>query len=316
MKCAVVAAFLAAALAAQSGYELSGEVPGEVEGAAVSIFGATTPFTESTMSDSKGRFRFRKLPAGTYTIAIFITGKGEARRTVEIGPASADSDGRVKVTVNPADFAPDDVARRESISTRELAISERARSEFAKARKSLGRRDVDDAVAHLTRAVELSPQFAAAWNTLGTIAYQGHEFERAEGFFRRALAEDPRSYEALVNLGGALVSENKPSEALGYNQRAVLERPADALANAQLGLTWFELGRLDPAEKYLDRARRIDPAHFSHPQLVLAEIHRQQGRPDQAAADLEDFLRHHPDWPQAEKIREAITELHANEARP
>jgi tetratricopeptide (TPR) repeat protein len=74
-------------------------------------------------------------------------------------------------------------------------------------------------------------------------------------------------------------------------------------------MTYFELGQYDSAVKYLERAREIDPAHFSHPQLFLAEIHLRRGEKREAASVLEDFLQHHPDYPQAEKMRQNIVEL-------
>ena len=305
---------VAVSVAAQPTFELCGEIPVSAGSASVSIFGATNPFTESTLTDSDGRFQFRKLTPGAYTLSVFVPGRGEARRTVEIGPGTADSSGRVNLTLNlsPADFAFDDVSRQNSVSARELAVSGRARHEWDEAHKKLARRDVDGAVEHLERAVEISPDFAEAWNTLGTIAYQRHAVARAETCFRRALDGNPGLFEALVNLGGALVSENKPTEALPYNQHAAEIRPTDALSNSQLGLTWYELGRLDLAEQYLERARDIDPAHFSHPQLVLCEIHQREHRSLDAAEDLEGFLQQHPDWPRAEQLRETIARLRAS----
>jgi regulator of sirC expression with transglutaminase-like and TPR domain len=68
-------------------------------------------------------------------------------------------------------------------------------------------------------------------------------------------------------------------------------------------------GNFDLAVKYLEIARRIDAAHFSHPQLVLAEIHLRRGENAAAADALEDFLKHHPDYPTADKIRENIAKL-------
>ena len=53
-------------------------------------------------------------------------------------------------------------------------------------------------------------------------------------------------------------------------------------------------------------ALEMDPAHFSHPQLFLAEIHLRRGDKQSAVADLESFLKHHPDWPQAAVMREKI----------
>jgi Tfp pilus assembly protein PilF len=300
----------AAAFAAEPVYELSGRVTPQVR-ATVALHGATRPFSTATLSDDSGRFTFKKLPAGTYTVAVFVAGRGEARQTVEVGPGAADSRRRVVLTlrISEEDFTAEPARRRHSVSARELAIPEKALRDYQDAQKDLATRDVDAAVKHLERAVALAPQFALAWNNLGTIAYQTRHFARAEECFREALKQDPSSFEPLVNLGGVLVTLHKLDEALEYNVQATLTRPNDALANAQLGMTYFELGQFDPAVKYLERARRIDSAHFSHPQLFLAEIHLRRGQKREAALVLEEFLQHHPDYPQAEKMRQSIVEL-------
>ena len=103
----------------------------------------------------------------------------------------------------------------------------------------------------------------------------------------------------------------KAEEALRFNLYAVLSRPNDALANAQLGMTYFAVGSLDLAEKYLVVARKLDPGHFSHPQLTLAEVYLRRKQYAQAAGELEDFLRRHPDWAGAAKMRDAIAGLRA-----
>lgn len=279
--------------------------------AAVSIYGATTPFTASTLAGPDGRFRFRKLLPGAYTVAVFMPGRGEARQTIDIGPSLADNKRRVRISLNleDAEFVQD--GRRHTVSARELAIPDSARREYQEAQKLLSRRDVPGATARLRRAVELAPQFVAAWNNLGTIAYQSRDYAAAEEHFRRALSEDPSAYEPLVNLGGALLSQGKSEEALRFNLYAVLSRPNDALANSQLGMTYFAVGNLDLAEKYLVIARRLDPGHFSHPQITLAEVYLRRKEYAKAAAELEDFVRRHPDWPAAPKMREAIAALHA-----
>jgi len=299
----------AAAFAGQPLYDLYGQVRPAGE-ASISLFGAITPFDVSTLSED-GRFHFRKLLPGTYTIVVFSPEHGEARRTVEVGPGTADSRLRVSAQL---DFAPGDftfvgpVRRRDTVSARDLAIPENALRDYEEARKALSRRDSASAVSHLERAVKAAPQFAAAWNELGTIAYQTQHFDRAEECFRQALDQDPRAYEPLVNLGGVEVTLHKTERALDYNIYAVLARPNDALANSQLGQAYFQAGNDDLALKYLEIARRLDPAHFSHPQLVMAEIHLRRNQRDAAAADLEDFLKFHPDWPKAAEMRRAIAQ--------
>ena len=109
-----------------------------------------------------------------------------------------------------------------------------------------------------------------------------------------------------MNLGGVLLNLERPREALGYNERAVVRRPNDALANSQLGLSYFNLNQIEPAEKYLKIAVELDPAHFSHPQLTLAEIYAQRGDRNSALDQLRDFLKRHPDSPEESAVRAKI----------
>jgi tetratricopeptide (TPR) repeat protein len=305
----LIAVLLAAsALAAEPVYELVGHI--QPQGvAAVSLFGATMPFRDAAISDSSGRFNFKKLEAGAYTVAVFLPDRGEARQTIEIGPGTADDRHRVSLNLELKDsdfvFA-DPVRRRHAVSARQLSIPDKALRDYQDAQKALGRHDTDSAVNSLEHAVEIAPQFSAAWNELGTIAYQTGRYDRAEQCFRQSLDQDPDAFEPLVNLGGVLVTLQRTDESIDYNIRAVLARPNDALANSQLGQSYFQANNYDLALKYLERARSLDPTHFSHPQLVMAEIHLRRGERSAAAADLEDFLKHHPDWPKADAMRKAI----------
>lgn len=288
--------------------------------ASVWLNGATTPFEDSTLAGDDGRFRFAQLPAGTYTLGAFVPGRGEMRQTIELGPSLADSKGRIELKVELRDElfeSRDSLSRGALVSARDLSIPELARREFEQARKKLSSRsrgdgpDVPGAITLLERAVEVAPQFAAAWNYLGTIAYQAHDYVRAEGCFRNALAADPTAFEPLVNLGGVLVNLQKLDEALPYNRHATLTRPGDALANSQLGMNYFYLGKLDLSQKYLTVAASLDPGHFSHPQLLLAEIYARRQERSAAADALAEFLRYHPDWPEAARIHERIALLRA-----
>jgi Tfp pilus assembly protein PilF len=301
---------VAVAAPSQVLYEVSGRILPEGK-ASVTLFGVTQPFTTSTFTDQSGRFTFKKLVAASYTLAVFQPGRGEARQTIDVGPSLADAHHRVQLTVTlrDADFDPTIERRRHAVSARELAIPARALRDYVDAHRDLEKRDVEAAEKHLEHAVEVAPRFANAWNTLGTIAYQTSRFPLAEKRFRQALKQDPTAYEPLVNLGGVLVTMHKLDEALEVNVHAAMTRPNDALANSQLGMTYFELGQFDSAVKYLERARQIDPGHFSHPQLFLAEIHLRRGQKRQAAGVLEDFLQHHPDYPRAEVMRRNIVEL-------
>ncbi len=292
-------------------YQIDGRFTPQ-EQARVLLHGVRTPLTRETRTSSPGRFRFKKVPAGSYTLVVIIQSYGEARRSIEVGPATAGKARSVTVVQDfkPSDFELEDYQRRRhSASVGDLQIPDKAKSEYLQAQKDLIKPDVDAAVKHLERAVALAPQFSAAWNNLGTIAYQRRESERAAECFRKALEADPESFEALVNLGGALLALRDYDGALDCNVHAVATRPDDALAQSQLGLSYFAVGNFDLAVKHLEAARRIDPGHFSMPQVTLAEIHLRRGENRAAADVLEELLKYHPDYEAAKKVRAAIEQL-------
>jgi tetratricopeptide (TPR) repeat protein len=299
-----IAALVAPTCATGAGFDLIGRVQPE-QALPVYLQGATSPFNATTETDRKGRFHFRALLAGAYVVMV-----GGLQRTVEIGPSLADSKGRVHVAIDLEDAGVEPMFRRPArVSVRELSIPKEARREYDEAQKALGRRDALAAAGHLKRAVELAPQFSAAWNHLGTIAYQTGRYVDAEADFRKGLEADPEAYAPLVNLGGVLINLGKWDDALEYNRRAVVKSPNDALANSQLGMAYFYSGQLDLAEKYLTAAKQIDPAHFSYPQMLLAEIHLRRNQPEAAAGELQDLLKRHPDLPNASKIKDEIARL-------
>lgn len=276
--------------------------------ASVSLHGVSSPFHASTLAGLDGKFRFRKIDEGSYTLSVFLPGRGEVRKTIVISPSHAGKDGRVVLAVrlDEMKISPEGGA---TVRMRELKIPQKAWDEYRRADEKLGSRDIEAAEAHLRRALQIAPGFAAAWNHLGTIAYQTQRYELAESHFRKALEVDPDSYEPLVNLGGVLVTLHKDEDAWPYNVHAVLRKPQDPLAHSQLGMTYFGLGKMDLAEKHLLEAVRLDGAHFSHPQLLLTEIYLKKGERAKAADQLTHFLRLHPDYPSAARIREAIRKL-------
>ena len=279
--------------------------------AVVWLFGATDSFSISTLSDAGGRFHFAGILPGVYTLTVITSGLGEWRETIDIGAAVADAKGRVDIQVH-LDGAKALDSRREIVSARELSIPDSARKEYDKAEQRLSKHDVDGAVAHFQRATELAPQFVASWNSLGTIAYHERHYAQAELYFRKALAAGPNEYEPLVNLAGVLINLGHFRDAWSYNKLAVSKQPNDALAHAQLGMACFALGQLDAAESELREAIRLDPRHFSNPQLLLADIYEREHEPSAAADILEQFLKLHPGFPQAAQILDRIARLRAS----
>jgi Tfp pilus assembly protein PilF len=290
-------------------FELRGKIQPPPGPAVVVLSSTTSPFRARTPADSGGEFRFKKLDPGAYTVWVFAPSAGEVQQTVAVGPSTASKGRRMEVTVP---FTSPEIASlpgRHTVSVRDLALPNDAKLDLVEARRLLARKDIEGAVGRLQHAVEVAPQFAAAWNELGTVAYLTKRFADAEGYFRKAVENDPGSFEAIVNLGGVLLNLERPKEAFKYNTFALGKRPKDALANAQMGLNYFFLGDYDSAIPMLKAAKSRDAAHFSYPQLYLADIYTRRGDAQAAIAEFEDFLLRHPDAEEAPKVKERIARL-------
>ena len=307
----IATAISSAAALPAADLELDGKITGagSTRALRVNLFSVERPYAESATVNRAGEFHFRALIPGNYTIAVVRNGLGEIRRTVVVSAAVADKSGVVHTTIP---YSPSEAAANPSggvVSVRQLAIPGNASAKYTEAQRRLAGRDPEGAVRSLEEAVAIAPQFSAAWNALGVIAFQTGDVQRAEVCFRKSLAAEPGAFEPLVNLGGLLLKRNSFIDALLFNRTSVEERPGDALANAQLGMNYFKLNEFDEAEHYLTAAKRLDPAHFSQPQLFLAEIYARRGNRSAAIKELEDLLTIRPDGPLSDNIRRDLAHL-------
>ena len=259
-----------------------------------------------------GVFAFKKLEPGTYTLTVLDPQWGVTSRTVQVTRNFADGAGRVDIQVvleRSEDARRRNLERENSVSLGDLTVSPKARAAFKAARRRLTKGDREGSIARLLQAVELSPGFVEAWNELGTLAYKADDYEQAEEYFRAALRHDPEAFAPMVNLGGALLSQQRIDDALPYNLMAQSMRPDDALANAQLGMNFFYKQQFDKARNHLLRAKEADRGHFSHPQFFLAEIYVRAGKPQAARRELEELMRLHAGAPAAELARQALARV-------
>lgn len=297
-------------------FELVGEVrlaqslkPGRLI-AFVSLSSHNTSYSAHTWTDFGGKFKFKKVPPGSYSLQAEVRRRGERRLSVDISPSLADRKGRIHQTIviEPTASIPHRL-RPDVVSVRELSIPEKARRLFVKAEKRLSKGDIEKGIELLEQAVNLAPHFVAAINRLGTVFHRQRNFSKSEQYFREALEADRNAYAPLVNLGGSLLAMGRFEEALAINQRAVDVRPRDALANAQLGVNYLNLKNDAKAEEYLIRTKELDPQHFTYPQLSLAGIYQRQDKVALVLRELREFLRLHPDDVQSKLIQKQIETL-------
>ena len=114
-----------------------------------------------------------------------------------------------------------------------------------------------------------------------------------EALYTRAIAINPASVHARINLAVSRIDRGRPAEAVGLLEEAVRLRPSDRQAHYNLGLAWHRLGRRAAAERQYRAAIALDSGYadaFNNLGIVLAETNR----PLEAAAALRTAITLRP----------------------
>ncbi|MDX2151108.1 MAG: protein kinase [Bryobacteraceae bacterium] len=143
------------------------------------------------------------------------------------------------------------------------------------------------------RAVELTPQLAAAQLSLGRALHMNGKLEDAERAMRRALDLDPRSAEVRCYLSQVLETSRR-EEAEAVLHEAIRLEPKSALAHVQLGALYARLGRLEEAREALEKGLQLEPTHALALRNLSAVYHL-LGRHEDAIGAVQRSLEITPD---------------------
>ena len=131
------------------------------------------------------------------------------------------------------------------------------------------------------------------------------QWERAAQILRELLEAEPDRIDLRLNLGVALYSMGRFSEAMVEFERVVEQAPDTAAAWANLGAAANQLGHVQRAEEALTRACQLAPK-LRDVHLNLALLRLKQGRLAEALAELETELANHPDNQAARALAAAL----------
>src|SRR5579872_263710 len=200
---------------------------------------AGTSVAAESYTTTNGSAELYNLEPGTYHLVV----SGQGIETADSGTFEVDSrklTQSVSVTVRRVDDAGTANAKGEStIAARDMNIPETAAREFSKAADLMNRQQWKKAIEHLTRAVTIYPQYAAAWNNLG--AAYAHTGDRAheQEALEKAVSLNDHLAPAFVNLAKLAIADRNMGRAETLLDKASTADPANAqtltlLANVEL----------------------------------------------------------------------------------
>ncbi|MCY2961661.1 MAG: tetratricopeptide repeat protein [Planctomycetota bacterium] len=123
---------------------------------------------------------------------------------------------------------------------------------------ALEKGDIDSALEHFRKALELSPDYVEAHSGLGVALGMKGRYDEAIVEIRRALQARPTA-EYHYNLGFALAQQGKFADAIGEFQAALSLEPAHLPSLIRLGNAFGSLGRQDEAAAVLEKALELAP---------------------------------------------------------
>ena len=142
----------------------------------------------------------------------------------------------------------------------------------------------DEAVAWVRSALQRSPQFVPAWNTLAVLHRRLGDDGRAEEALRRALDADPYNTRVLSNLVGLLQATGRGAQAAPLRERLAWLEPQAPFAAFQRGLAEARAGHWLQARDAFAQELRRDPYYH--------ELHWWMAQAAAQLGDLDGVRRH------------------------
>ena len=158
----------------------------------------------------------------------------------------------------------------------------------------LQRGEVDEAMVHYQKALEIKPDSAETHYNLGNVLLQQGKVDEAIAQYQKALEINPDYAETHYNLGNALLKKGRVDEAISQYQMALQINPDYAEAHINFGIALLQKGNVDEAIAQYQTALEIKP-NSAETCYHLGNALLQKGRVDEAIAQYQKALEINPE---------------------
>ena len=271
----------------------------------------------STKTTSGGRFSFIGISSGRFIIKVIPLGQNflEETKEVEIVSTRRGSSDTAYVDIylrydkrsseNSLDVPAEVIFVQE--------IPQTAKKLYESGIKNL-KKNQDGGFNELEAAIKIFPNYFDALNSLGK-EYSSHkDYKKAYPYLLRAIDINPRSFTAFYSLAYAFFQLNEIPAALQASKAVTVLAPNYVDAQLLYGILLRVNGNYKDSEITLLKAKSLTKKPKAEIHWQLALLYNKLKRNQEAANELEAYLKILPDSPDKKKIEDLITKLRSSKS--
>ncbi|MFA6357295.1 MAG: tetratricopeptide repeat protein [Candidatus Omnitrophota bacterium] len=147
----------------------------------------------------------------------------------------------------------------------------------------------------LNQALEINPEFAGAYYTLGYFYYTENKYDKALSMLNKALSLDSKFVLTHKLLGDIYFGKGVFNKAIDEYKEAIMINDRDPILFNNLGLSYMNLEDYNEAVKFLERAVDLDSSNINF-HYNLASVYRDAGRAKDALPEYLEVVKYQPEY--------------------
>lgn len=269
-------------------------------------------FIAGTKTMSGGRFTFSVTGTGRFTVRVVPTGMSflEETKDVEIYTGNR----RASDTVYTELYLRYDKRNREEVPTGPAEaifvqeIPKEAKKLYQTGIKSLSKND-PNGLLEIEKSLEIFPDYFEALNRLGREYNSRKDYNKSYPYLLRATTLNSRSITSFYNLSYAYFQLNNIPEALKAAEALTTIDPSYVEGQLLYGILLRVSKNYKAAEITLLKAKSISKKPNFEIYWQIALLYNKLNRNQDAANELENYLKLEPQSPDKAKVEELIAKL-------
>jgi tetratricopeptide (TPR) repeat protein len=255
-------------------------------------------------TDGTGRFRFPNLQRGYYKVIINAPG---------FRPTQQDADLQVIFRAHLLFDLVSDAAKNPSgaaalVDVIDASVPNEAREEYSRGRAAAARKDYQQAITHLQKAVAGHPTFFAPHLLLGTTFMDRRQWKDAEESLLRAVELKPDDAPTVILLGEVYWRQKRFDEAEKTLLDGLKIDDKSWHGHFTLARLYAEKNQIMKAAPEIGRTLQLKP-DFAEAHLLAGNILLKLNQPQRAVVEYEEYLRLAPKGEFADEARALLQRL-------